>query len=189
MEARLKEAIRKYVRERNIQKTLDEMSVTANVAGYDTPNAFAKPGQTKKKNNRLASITGGTVVDNLEEGEKDWALGDVPASRDEALPMKPTAAKKKPGAEIADVSGMIMAENRWVALKKEDSTPTQKIGRGMSNIHKQLREMEQFLSWYGKIKNENGVSNKNFWKRTNSHIYSIKERLLKLDQQIRKISE
>lgn len=80
-------------------------------------------------------------------------------------------------------------ENRWVALKKEDSTPTQKIGRGMSNIHKQLREMEQFLSWYGKIKNENGVSNKNFWKRTNSHIYSIKERLLKLDQQIRKISE
>jgi len=43
------------------------MSVTGNVAGYDTPNAFAKPGQTKKKNNRLASITGGTVVDDLEE--------------------------------------------------------------------------------------------------------------------------
>jgi len=80
-------------------------------------------------------------------------------------------------------------ENRWVALRKEDSTPTQKIGRGISNINKQLKEMEQFLSWYGKIKNENGVSNKNFWKRTNSHIYNIKERLLKLDQQIRKISE
>ena len=68
MEARLKEAIRKYVRERNIQKTLDEMSVTANVAGYDTPNAFSKPGQTGKKNNRLAKVTGGTVVDDLEEG-------------------------------------------------------------------------------------------------------------------------
>ena len=82
-----------------------------------------------------------------------------------------------------------LQENRWVALKNEDSTPTQKIGRGISNINKQLKEMEQFLSWYGKIKNENGVSNKNFWKRTNSHIYNIKERLLKLDQQIRKISE
>jgi hypothetical protein len=80
-------------------------------------------------------------------------------------------------------------ENRWVALRNEESTPTQKIGRGISNINKQLKEMEQFLSWYGKIKNENGVSNKNFWKRTNSHIYNIKERLLKLDQQIRKISE
>jgi hypothetical protein len=68
MEARLKEAIRKYVRERNIQKTLDEMSVTANVAGYDTPAAFSKPGQTAKKNKRLANVTGGEVVDDLEEG-------------------------------------------------------------------------------------------------------------------------
>ena len=68
MEARLKEAIRKYVRERNIQKTLDEMSVTGNVAGYNTPAAFAKPGQTAKKNKRLANVTGGTVVDDLEEG-------------------------------------------------------------------------------------------------------------------------
>jgi hypothetical protein len=86
-------------------------------------------------------------------------------------------------------SNKSISENRWVALRQEDSTPTQKIGRGISNINKQLKEMEQFLSWYGKIKNENGVSNKNFWKRTNSHIYNIKERLLKLDQQIRKISE
>ena len=77
--------------------------------------------------------------------------------------------EKTKGKRQADLTGYsVVKENRWVALKKEDSTPTQKIGRGMSNIHKQLREMEQFLSWYGKIKNENGVSNKNFWKRTNS---------------------
>jgi hypothetical protein len=98
--------------------------------------------------------------------------------------------EKTKGKRQADLTGYsVVKENRWVALRQEDSTPTQKIGRGISNINKQLKEMEQFLSWYGKIKNENGVSNKNFWKRTNSHIYSIKERLLKLDQQIRKISE
>ena len=49
--------------------------------------------------------------------------------------------------------------------------------------------MERFLNWYGKIKQENGISNQNFWKRTNKHIYTIKERLIKLEQQIRKISE
>ncbi len=98
--------------------------------------------------------------------------------------------EKSKGKRQADLTGYtVVKENRWVALRQEDSTPTQKIGRGISNINKQLKEMEQFLSWYGKIKNENGVSNKNFWKRTNSHIYNIKERLLKLDQQIRKISE
>jgi hypothetical protein len=80
-------------------------------------------------------------------------------------------------------------ENRWLELKKDESTAQSKIGRGISNINKQLAEMERFLNWYGKIKNESGVDNKSYWKRTNSHIYSIKERLLKLDQKIRQISE
>ena len=80
-------------------------------------------------------------------------------------------------------------ENRWLALKQDESTAQAKIGRGISNINKQLREMERFLNWYGKIKNESGVDNKSYWKRTNSHIYTIKERLIKLDQKIRQISE
>jgi hypothetical protein len=185
MEARLKEAIRKYVRERNMKKTLDEMSVTGNVAGYNTPSAFAKPGQTKKKNDRLASVTGGTVVDNLEEGEKAWALGDVPASKDEELPMKPTAAKKMPGAEIADISGMIMAENRWLELKREDSSPKAKVGRGVSNIQRQLSEIEKFVNWYSKIKTENGLKKEDYWKRTNASLYKIRERLMGITEKLR----
>ena len=185
MEARLKEAIRKYVRERNMKKTLDEMSVTGNVAGYDTPAAFSKPGQTKKKNNRLASVTGGTVVDNLEEGEKDWALGDVPASKDEALPMKPTAAKEVDKAKVADISGMIVAENRWLELKREESSPRAKVGRGVSNIHKQLSEIEKFVNWYSKIKTENGLKKEDYWKRTNASLYKIRERLMGITEKLR----
>jgi len=185
MEARLKEAIRKYVRERNIKRTLDEMSVTGNVAGYNTPAAFSKPGQTKKKNNRLASVTGGTVVDNLEEGEKDWALGDVPASKDEALPMKPTAAKEVDKAKVADVSGMIVAENRWLELKREDSSPRAKVGKGVSNIHKQLSEIEKFVNWYSKIKTENGLKKEDYWKRTNASLYKIRERLMGITEKLR----
>jgi hypothetical protein len=185
MEARIKEAIRKYVRERNIQKSLDEMSVTGNVAGYNTPAAFAKPGQTKKKNNRLASVTGGTVVDNLEEGEKDWALGDVPASKDEALPMKPTAAKEVDKAKVADISGMIVAENRWLELKREESSPKAKVGRGVSNIQKQLSEMEKFVNWYSKIKTENGLKKEDYWKRTIASLYKIRERLMRITEKLR----
>jgi len=185
MEARLKEAIRKYVRERNIQRTLDEMSVTGNVAGYNTPAAFAKPGQTAKKNNKLAKVTGGTVVDNLEEGEKDWALGDVPASKDEALPMKPTAAKEVDKAKVADISGMIVAENRWLELKREESSPRAKVGRGVSNIHKQLSEIEKFVNWYSKIKTENGLKKEDYWKRTNASLYKIRERLMGITEKLR----
>lgn len=218
MEARLKEAIRKYVRERNIQKSLDEMSVTGNVAGYNTPAAFAKPGQTKKKNDRLAKIAGGTVVDDLEEGltssasapfskpsevasknaklaklsgatvvegEKAWALGDVPASRDEGLPMKPTAAKEVDKAKVADISGMIVAENRWLELKREESSPKAKVGRGISNIQKQLSEIEKFVNWYSKIKNENGLKKEEYWKRTNANLYKIRERLMNITEKLR----
>jgi hypothetical protein len=98
--------------------------------------------------------------------------------------------EKKKAKKQADLTGYSpVNENRWLALKQDESTAQSKIGRGISNINKQLREMERFLNWYGKIKNESGVSNKSYWKRTNNHIYSIQERLLKLDQKIRQISE
>jgi hypothetical protein len=128
---------------RDAELKVDEMNVTGNVQGYNSPNAFGKPGDEKKKAKKAADMVGYTVV----------------------------------------------SENRWLELKRDESTAQSKIGKGISNINKQLREMERFLNWYGKIKNESGVDNKSYWKRTNSHIYSIKERLLKLDQKIRQISE
>ena len=80
-------------------------------------------------------------------------------------------------------------ENRWRDIKKEDAPATTKVNKGIANINHQLAEIEKFLGWYGKLKAENGVNNGNFWKRTNNHIYTIKERLLNLERQVRKISE
>jgi hypothetical protein len=98
--------------------------------------------------------------------------------------------EKEKAKKQADLTGYTpVNENRWLALKQDESTAQAKIGRGISNINKQLKEMERFLNWYGKIKNESGVDNKSYWKRTNNHIYTIKERLIKLDQKIRQISE
>ncbi len=138
----VKESLLKKLKE-EIRKIIREMNVTGNVDGYQTPFAFGKPENEKKKGKRLANLTGYSVVN----------------------------------------------ENRWLELKKEASPAHAKIGKGISNINKQLAEMERFLNWYGKIKNESGVSNEHFWKRTNSNIYKIKERLIKLEQQIRKIGE
>lgn len=184
MEARLREIIKKIVKEIQAEKELEEMSVTGNVAGYNTPAAFAKPGQTKKKNKRLASISGGEVVDDLEES-KDYLKNDVPADSKKPLEMKPTAAKTKPGAEIADVSGMMMAENRWVALKKEDGSAKSKIGKGITSIKQQLGEVEKFVNWYSKLKTENGITKDDYYKRTHKSLHKIKERLMNLSEKIR----
>ncbi len=193
MEARLKEIIRSIVKEIQSEKELEEMTGTGAVAGYDTPAAFSKPGQTAKKNKRLAKVTGGDVVDDLEEA-KDWLKNDVPADSKKPLEIKPTAVDCSDSGEIADKSGMILAkddeeaslnENRWLAIKKEEGSPKAKMSRGVASIKQQLGEVEKFVNWYSKIKNENGVKRGDYYKRTHKSLHKIKERLMNLSEKIR----
>ena len=193
MSNRLKEIIRGIVKEIQDEKELEEMTGTAAVAGYDTPAAFSKPGQTAKKNKRLANVTGGEVVDDLEEA-KDWLKNDVPADSKKPLAIKPTAISSADAGGIADKSGMILAkdddgaslnENRWLAIKNEDGSPKSKMSKGITSIKQQLGEVEKFVNWYSKIKNENGVKRGDYYKRTNKSLHKIKERLMNLSEKIR----
>ena len=193
MSNRLKEIIRGIVKEIQDEKELEEMTGTGAVAGYDTPNAFSKPGQTAKKNKRLANVTGGEVVDDLEEA-KDWLKNDVPANSKKPLAIKPTAISSADAGGIADKSGMILAkddeeaslnENRWLEIKNGDGSPKAKMSRGVTSIKQQLGEVEKFVNWYSKIKNENGVKRGDYYKRTNKSLHKIKERLMNLSEKIR----
>jgi hypothetical protein len=183
MSNRLKEIIRTIVKEIQSEKELEEMTGTGAVAGYDTPAAFSKPGQTAKKNKRLANVTGGEVVDDLEE-TKILNLKQKPS--------KAVSAKDVKDGEIADVSGMALAEdglhlaeNRWLAIKNEDGSPKSKMSKGITSIKQQLGEVEKFVNWYSKIKNENGVKRGDYYKRTNKSLHKIKERLMNLSEKIR----
>jgi hypothetical protein len=193
MSNRLKEIIRGIVKEIQSEKELEEMTGTGAVAGYDTPNAFSKPGSTGKKNKRLAKVTGGEVVDDLEEA-KDWLKNDVPADSKKPLAIKPTAISSADAGGIADKSGMILAkddeeaslnENRWLEIKNGDGSPKAKMSRGVTSIKQQLGEVEKFVNWYSKIKNENGVKRGDYYKRTNKSLHKIKERLMNLSEKIR----
>jgi len=183
---------------------VDEMNTTGGVEGYSTPFAFSGKDDEKTKGKKQADLTGYSVVKeglyyvgyNKGRGQGKGVFKDSYSSYKEAKKAVEKIEKERSGSYnmiayyVSDKSGnFVMNENRWLELKKDESTAQSKIGRGISNINKQLVEMERFLNWYGKIKNESGVDNKSYWKRTNSHIYSIKERLLKLDQKIRQISE
>ena len=68
-------------------------------------------------------------------------------------------------------------ENRWHELKKDESSPKAKIGRGISSVNKQLAEIEKFVGWYGKIKKEGGLESDQYWKRTQKNLSKIRERL------------
>jgi hypothetical protein len=78
-------------------------------------------------------------------------------------------------------------ENRYHQLRKEDSTPNQKIGVGLRNVRKQLSEIEKFIEWYSKIKTESGLEQNGYWKRTHRNLRGIKERLNQISQKIHKL--
>ena len=183
---------------------VDEATTTGDVAGYGTPYAFGRKEDEESKGKKQADLTGYSVVKeglyyvgyNKGRGQGKGVFKDSYSSYKEAKKEVEKLEKQRGGSYnmvayyVSDKDGnFVMNENRWVALKKEDTPATTKVNKGISNINKQLAEIEKFLGWYGKIKQENGVSNQSFWKRTNSNIYRIKERLIRLEQQIRKISE
>src|SRR6056300_114915 len=54
--------------------------------------------------------------------------------------------------------GYTIVENRWLDLKRDvNRTPPRKIADGVSNVNKQLQEIEKYLNWYGRIRKESDV--------------------------------
>jgi len=79
-------------------------------------------------------------------------------------------------------------ENRWLALKNDESMhPHKKLSVGLKELRNQLHEVEKFLGWYNKIKNINELDTDNYWKRTNSNIYKIKERIINIARTLKEI--
>lgn len=145
------------------------------------------------KANELESIIRNLVREKI----KEEALEEITTTGNVAGYNTPKAFKKTDGTDSDETTDDSFVdkinqstgykrvnENRWVALKKEDSTPNQKIGVGLRNVRKQLSEIEKFIEWYSKIKTESGLEKAGYWKRTNRNLNAIKERLNKITEKI-----
>lgn len=141
---KLKEMIRTLIDEVNSEDEIEEVTATGNVSGYNTPNAFGKPGDEKEKTKRMAKLTGYSAVNE--------------------------------------------ATNRYHQLRNDEGTPNQKIGKGIREMRKQIQEIEKFVEWYSKIKTESDLDSSQYWKRTQTHLNVIRERLNKISQKIQNLS-
>ena len=80
--------------------------------------------------------------------------------------------------------------NRWLAIKNDETKhPHKKMAMGLKELKYQLRETEKFFNWYNKIKTMNELDSNQYWKRTNKHIYKIKERLINIAKTIQEIEK
>jgi len=142
-----------------VENELDEMSTTGNVAGYNTPAAFSDGGRKDKKRKKKIATQFGYKI----VGKMDEELNE--------------AKSKRP-------------VNRWLELKNDESMhPHKKMAMGLKELKYQLRETEKFFNWYNKIKTMNELDSDNYWKRTNKHIYKIKERLINIARTIQEIEK
>lgn len=80
--------------------------------------------------------------------------------------------------------------NRWLELKNDETrSPNQKLAVGLKELKYQLAEVEKFFNWYNKIKTMNELSKDTYWKRTNRHIYNVKERLINIANSIKELDQ
>ena len=70
---KLKEFIKKYVRDIYTEEILKEMTVTSDIAGYETPFAFTG-GKGKKKKNKISTNSTGYKLVKEEIEDKDIKL-------------------------------------------------------------------------------------------------------------------
>jgi len=135
---------------------LDEMSTTAGVPGYQTPNAFSKSG---------------------DEDENDVAeTGDM---------------KKVESQYKKMINQMIgLSESSYREFKKDPtSTPQQKVNRGINEVNKMLGHMEKIVNNNLRLKTEMGVQSNHFWKSTGSRFAKINERMTRIANRLKELSQ
>lgn len=144
-----------------IERELDEMTTTGNVGGYLTPMSFR--GNSKNaiaKQKHIATDTTGFKL--TPRGEEDL---------------------KRPADKTENVN-----ENRYYAYKKDESaTPHQKIAKAISELNRNLQEVERVIGMNARLKVESGIASEQLWKRTQNGLLKLESRLLNLASRIREI--
>ena len=159
-----KQQLRELVREL-IKKELDEMTTTAAVPGYLTP--YALRGNQKKTVARAKHIATATT------GFKLTPKGEEEANRP---------------ADKMEIVTKELNENKYYEYKNDTSkTPHRKIAEAISQLNKNLQEVERVIRMNSRLKTESGIASEQLWKRTQQGLLKLEAKLLGLATRIREI--
>ena len=146
-------------------KEIEEMNVTGNLDGGEgpvkTPNAFGK-----------------------EEDENDNAeVFDYEKSKSTDVHFESMYKKM-----IKLSNGL--NETSYRDYKKDPtSTPQQKVNRGISEVNKMLGLMEKVVNNNLRLKTEMGVQSNHFWKSTGNRFAKINERMTRIANRLKELSQ
>ena len=165
----LQEQLDQYFVEIN-EEEIDEMSTTAGVPGdIKTPNAFSDgSSKSKKKRKKVATTsTGNKVVKKTTKHTAD------------------ESSYKRMMNQMMGIN-----ETSYRDFKKDPtSTPQQKVNRGIMQVNKMLGEMEKIVNNNLRLKTEMGVQSGHFWKATGNRFRKINERMLRVANRLKELSQ
>lgn len=157
--------IRALIREL-IKQMIEEMSVTGDVAGYNTPHAF---GDKRKKDS--GKISGGwTHAKKSHKNTFNWNKTD---------PDKDEEERRDP-----------LEEATYRVLRRDaKSNPKKAVNLGIKKVNGDLFRIERIIDQQIKLKRESGIDSKAYWGTTKSSVNRMYERMQRIAQKIRKLGE
>jgi hypothetical protein len=141
---------------------LDEMSTTASVPGYQTPNAFA------------------ASEDDFEEHSKDSA---------ETMGYTVVPKKSKRHSESIYKQAMgVINEGTYNEFRKDETrSSNRKINDSIKNINRTIYEVERVVEHALKLKTEMNVDQRTLWGESMMRLRKISERINRITKKIHEL--
>jgi hypothetical protein len=151
------------------EEELEEMSTTAGVPGYQTPFAFG------------------------DADEDTYGQGGMKKVKKTNRIFKPMESKSTFKKMMSEMYGVKSSTNEAVSYRdyKKDptSTPQQKVNKGIAEVNAMLSEMEKIVANNLRLKTEMGVQSNHFWKSTGARFAKINERMTRIANKLKELSQ
>jgi hypothetical protein len=142
--------------------SLDEMSTTASVPGYQTPNAFAKSEEDFEAHSKESAETMGyTVV--------------------------PKKSKRHSESVYKQAMGVINEGTYKEFRRDETRSSNRKINDSIKNINRTIYEVERVVEHALKLKTEMNVDQRTLWGESMSRLRKISERINRITKKIHEL--
>jgi len=142
------------------------------------------------KGSIIYNLPGGIFVNHPSLKDKFSGIKETPKFGFRLTRKSDTILSIEKSSKILESTKVKRPVNRWLELKNDESMhANKKLAVGLKELKYQLAEVEKFFNWYNKIKNINELDSSDYWKRTNGHIYKIKERIINIAKTLQEIEK
>jgi len=90
---------------------------------------------------------------------------------------------------VRELYPMLEAVSYREYKKDPNSTPKQKVNKGIAEVNKMLSEMEKIVNNNLRLKQEAGVDSSHFWKSTSGRFAKINERMTRISNRLKELSK